>query len=115
MQSKNVLLYTGQYTGTGTYGVNNPTSITFPFAPILITSPTYQGNNYSTAVFNTNILTTSYTQNYFTLSSNVMMKKSADGKTITWYSRSSSSSSQLNDINTVYKYVAIGGYDMGKV
>lgn len=36
VQDNGMLLYTGQYVGTGTFGVNNVTSITFPFTPILL-------------------------------------------------------------------------------
>ena len=39
VQDNNLLLYTGQYTGTGTYGAKNPTSVTIPFSPILFIAP----------------------------------------------------------------------------
>ena len=32
----NVRIATGSYTGTGTYGVDNPTTITFPFTPLIV-------------------------------------------------------------------------------
>ena len=39
VQDNGLLLYTGQYTGTGTYGASHPTSVTFPFKPVLFFFP----------------------------------------------------------------------------
>ena len=107
VQDNGMLLYTGQYTGTGTYGVKHPTSVTFPFEPVLFFFPselrTLFANTFSTG--------------YKRINANgsgtyVDIKKSADGKTISWYS-DSSASGQYNDNGTIFYYVAIGGYDMG--
>ena len=108
VQDNGLLLYTGQYTGTGTYGMNNPSSITFPFVPILFFFPV----GFKT--INTNDLTQDYKS--FTIdanrygSTNVYLKKSDDGKTIYWYS---DITSVANVGATIYSFVAIGGYDMG--
>ena len=43
VQDNGLLLYTGSYMGTGTYGASNPTSITFPFEPILLLGGAFAG------------------------------------------------------------------------
>ena len=116
VQDNGLLLYTGQYTGTGTYGQNNPSSITFPFEPILFICPTYVGGytpfEYLSPL-QTAKLKTAYQQiNYPDASSNfIQIKKSDDGKTISWYRNSASL--QANVSGTIYYFAAIGGYDMG--
>ena len=116
VQDNGLLLYTGQYTGTGTYGQNNPSSITFPFEPILFICPTYVGGytpfEYLSPL-QTAKLKTAYQQiNYPDTSSNfIQIKKSDDGKTISWYRNSASL--QANVSGTIYYFAAIGGYDMG--
>ena len=116
VQDSGLLLYTGQYTGTGTYGQNNPSSITFPFEPILFICPTYVGGytpfEYLSPL-QTAKLKTAYQQiNYPDTSSNfIQIKKSDDGKTISWYRNSASL--QANVSGTIYYFAAIGGYDMG--
>lgn len=96
-----------QYTGTGTYGANGACSVTFSFAPktvvMLATSlnQSSSGASYSTVsrsgsnniVVNMSSLTTSYVDKtgfYAYTSHNVSLyhyyaKKSADGKTLSWY------------------------------
>ena len=96
-----------QYTGTGTYGANGACSVTFSFAPktvvMLATSlnQSSYGSSYSTVsrsgssniVVNTSSLSTSYVDKtgfYAYTSHNVSSyhyyaKKSADGKTLSWY------------------------------
>ena len=105
------LLYSGVHVGDGTYGSNNPTSITFPFAPIIITNPTFAGSSIGPAFLNTNILTTSYQSIRWFGSSNISIKKSEDGKTISWYS--SSANNQANANGIIYKFIGIAGTDLG--
>ena len=106
VQENNLLLYTGQYTGTGTYGASHPTSVTFPFEPVLFFFPseliTLFANSLSTTEDNIFVGSVYY----------VNIKKSADGKTISWYS-DSSASEQYNDKGKTFYYAAIGGYDIG--
>ena len=105
-----LLLYTGQYIGTGAYGVNNPTSITFPFEPIILIGPvdvTGQGRPINIS----NYMETFYVKRYW-LGYDVSLKISEDRKTISWYS-SSRANEQLNASGRNYYYAAIGGYDMG--
>ena len=47
VQDNNLLLYTGSYRGTGTYGESHPTSIKFPFEPIIWFTPERQYYNMS--------------------------------------------------------------------
>lgn len=123
---------TGKYNGTGTSGSSNAKSLTFDFAPrIIILTHDYfdadvidiggwrdlinRGFAYGTSGKNTQIiinadtLTTSYqsglgfaVEGSYTPSA----KKSADGKTITWYG--SNAASQANETKHTYYYVAIG-------
>ena len=106
VQDNGVMLYTGQYTGTGTYGAKYLTSATFPFEPVLFFFPselrTLFANALSTGYKNINVGSGSY----------VYIKKSADGKTISWYS-DESAARQYNAAGETYNYVAIGGYDIG--
>lgn len=108
VQDNGLFLYAGQYTGTGTYGSSNPTSITFPFEPILLIGPHTENVKKNTVIIYGEIPTGNYMsalwfegQNY-----DAEIKKSANGKTITWFSRDSSS--QCNNIGSIYYYAAIG-------
>lgn len=105
-----LLLYTGQYTGTGTYGESNAKSVTFPFEPIIFIHPTYDTLQQ---VLLTNLLTTSYkSYQFYALNNNgAFLKKSNDGKTIYWYGNSANSNFNNSGVN--YYFAAIGGYDMG--
>ena len=110
VQDNGLLLYTGQYTGTGTYGYGNPTSITFPFEPIVLIGPI--DLNSSSRVLNlSQYMSTFYEERYW-FGYYVKLKISEDGKTISWYS-SSNASQQSNSSGQTYYYAAIGGYDMG--
>lgn len=115
VEGNNLLLYTGQYTGTGTYGADNPTSVTFPFEPVLFFMPTYNADGVN--IIRCNYLTTSYKEFVISFTIRVnegMIKKSVDGKTISWYGiRDTSASAQQNGDGEIYYFAAIGGYDMG--
>ena len=112
VQDNGLLLYTGQYTGTGTYGQNNPTSITFPFEPILLIGPNTHNTLRRNTVIICNEIDTTYNGNYYWFEdSQVAMKKSDDKKTISWFS--AHPDSQCNTAGVTYYFVAIGGYDMG--
>lgn len=112
VQDNNLSLYTGQYTGTGTYGPNNLTSVTFPFEPVLFFFPNYTPAS-DTVIF-ANALSTNYIQINIGDGSYVNINKNADGKTISWYS-SSGPGYQHNAEGLTYNFAAIGGYDMGRV
>lgn len=115
-------IQTGSYTGTGTVGAANPMSLTFKFAPKIVMfvakigssgSVTTYRNNYSMAYMDS--VTTAYTNTpiFGDVSSgaNNYVKKSADGKTISWYysgSGSANGSQQFNQKDYTYHWVAIG-------
>lgn len=112
VQDNGLLLYTGQYTGTGTYGSSNPTSITFPFEPIILIGPVDTTTTVGYKSINiSNYMKTSYEQLYW-FSYDVFLKISEDRKTISWYSRSGANE-QFNNLGQRYYCAAIGGYDMG--
>ena len=118
------------YVGTGTYGKDNPCSLTFDFVPRLIlyagkeSGTGYQENNYEdhNIMFCEN-LPTEYDPsllNYIGFNgensantSRRMAKKSLDGRTVYWYAdftegNSSAPINQLNVIGTTYYFVGIG-------
>ena len=114
VQDNGLLLYTGQYTGTGTYSYSHPTSITFPFEPIILLTPfnLTMAESREQTVLPTQILRTSYMNMLFAGQNSASVKKSIDGKTISWYN-TSGAYQQCNESGTIYYYAAIGGYDMG--
>lgn len=99
------------YTGDGTYGAANPTSLTFDFAPTIVLfltsvgSTGYQANDFAVGV--TAILTTTMTRHDFFKNGNYAAK-SADGKTISWYASSTPyASNQLNTSGSDYYFLAL--------
>ena len=123
-----VRIATGSYIGTGTYGVNNPCSLTFPFVPKLIMllgyvradgsySPSLGASSggYCVHLINVDKLTTAYQTglglaNYSGLEA--YGKKSSDGKTFSWYYSTTSSSNgpnyQCNISGLTYHYAILG-------
>ncbi len=122
VKDNGLLLYTGQYTGTGTYGASNPTSITFPFEVIMFVPPQNFGRDYgsqlstSVSMLLTSNLSNEYERIYFKFSNRdyLFMKISSDRKTISWYS-DGDQFKQMNVSGSTYNFAAIGGYDMGTV
>ena len=106
-----VQIATGSYVGTGTYGANNPNTLTFEFEPKLVViksniSMALISNWQKTAA--TNNCPMFYIQkvtgdsNYF-----VGIVCTFSGNTISYYN-TSSPVHQLNNNGTIYTYVAIG-------
>lgn len=103
------------YVGTGTYGKDHPSSITFDFVPkiaIAITTTHVNQSNEnidSTMVFDT--LTTNMHDHYgfSTAPGNYPSygKKSSDGKTFSWYN-TRNAYTQLNESGNKYYILAIG-------
>ena len=108
VQDNGLLLYTGKYNGTGTYGASHPNSITVPFKPILWFPPT-PSSSLTPNLFYISWLTAAYTENYLISYYN---KIRLVGNTIQWYS-TESASKQLNYSGETYYFATIGGYDMG--
>lgn len=110
----------GFYMGTGMYGLDNPNSLTFPFAPkiVLLTnlcdtrdgslSPLYRSDLYW--IINSELLTDSYQKNigfgvHNSSNGGVYAKISPDRKTIYWYTKDNN---QFNNNFYKYFYIAIG-------
>ena len=110
----------GSYVGAGKYGNASYNTLTFSFPPKLLIMLGYKNGSNWSPVFRasnsnkcfsmfTEYFTESFQQNMGSWSNGTYQgygKKSADGKTISWYS-SESASMQLNETYT-YHYVAIG-------
>ena len=93
----NCQIYTTTYTGTGTYGEGNPTSITFPVQPVLAFIFTNSGSflfltpeSQWAMIHKGNAATSLFV--------------SWSDKTVSWYS--SNANDQLNAANNVYRIVA---------
>lgn len=98
---------TGSYTGTGTFGISNPNSLTFDFVPLFIILIGRMYYNPDVLILARGVTeigvlggrSSSYT-NYVTW----------DDKTVQWYvsADDAEASYQMNELKTVYDYVAIG-------
>lgn len=109
---------TGSYVGTGTYGEANPCSLTFEFVPKLVWIVGYLNNggqyhfsessSHHYHVFCGEIPTTYTSGCGLGSESSSYGKRSADGKTIYWYTTGSDASLQFNRTGYVYYYIAIG-------
>lgn len=113
--ARGVKIEVGSYVGTGTSGSANPTSITFDFAPkVLIMLGDHFYNAGYISALNVTSLTTSFVEYRFGYRQAIntgYCKKSADGKTISWYANYSSKQDpgyQFNQSGETYEYIAIG-------
>ncbi|MGN1116725.1 MAG: hypothetical protein ACI4TH_09160 [Candidatus Ornithomonoglobus sp.] len=98
-------IVTGTYTGTGTYGSDNPCTLTFDFTPKAV----FLGLNSDNTV---GLFVSPYiwgADNFVVTASKTAYVNtvSLDENTMSWYS-GQTVGSQLNAANTVYSYVAIG-------
>lgn len=119
-ESNYVKLYSRSYIGTGADGWENPTTITFPFQPSIIILPRQTLSSYNRQ--NTSLIyISSELPTDFYLGSGVndafYIKKSSDGKSITWYATAYTSSDapayQFNIKDVRYYFAGIGGFDQG--
>ena len=121
VEDRGLMLYTGKYTGTGTYGESNQNSVTIPFRPILFISP-YPNSliTGSTGFWHQGVMVVNETSvnnkayNKFgsdSAAKDVFVYLDADGKTIKFYSETVYA--QQNKQNVSYYFAAIGGYDRG--
>ena len=125
LANSKVQMQTGSYIGSGTYGANNPTILTFGFAPIILilfddwgkpalgTYGNWASPAYVPAIGNPTLLTTEYQYNALFVSQHydnryryITAKKSTDGKTVYWYN-DFIANAQFNDLNTTYHYIAL--------
>ena len=102
-------IQTGSYVGTGTYGVDNPCTLTFNFIPKLFYvqcsvvnkadrtgwMPYIWGSNFTLYIFDSS--TSPVNSVDITTSENI----------IYWYA-SGGASSQFNSLNVTYNYIVIG-------
>ena len=95
---------TGSYVGTGTYGVDNPCSLTFDFAPKLVIIRLTNGNETGIFVYNS--------ETYLVLGGlrdASFGPYSQSNNTISWYFEGEKGyREQLNEQNRTYVWVAIG-------
>lgn len=107
VDSNYMKLAIGSYVGAGTYGKDNPTTVTFPF-PIRFFVFPYSSRIKESTIAIMDGLPTDFPRspnfNVVVGSKNLLAKKSADNKSISWYSQDSSSD-QLNDSNMTYYYL----------
>ena len=95
-----VKIATGSYTGTGTYGADNPNTLTLPFEPkVLIVSAMMDAHTGHTAWI--------YGDSSGAVNSSYSVILSWDNNTVSWYAPNSASY-QLNGNALSYQYVAIG-------
>lgn len=106
-----VKIATGSYTGTGTYGASNPCSLTFDFVPFVVFLPLFSvgsGSSFGRAgtskvIWGYTTKTTGLGDSYSNWNGNTF---SFSGTTMQWYG--TGDSTQLNQSNNTYWYLAIG-------
>lgn len=107
----------GSYSGTGKYGLSNPSSLTFSFAPKIVaiyaniakSSGTIYVQTDATWILPMEKLTTEYVMGngFSSGGGHTWGKKSSDGKTVYWYNNEADGY-QLNSDSAEYCYFAIG-------
>lgn len=102
---------TGSYAGTGTYGVGSPNTLMFDFVPkliiISIDNNTYGGYiAWGSMIWVYNSKMASSWVDAGNNSNNITC--SLSGTTFSWYTTGTTDSSQLNQWNASYNYIAIG-------
>lgn len=110
LAAADVKIATGSYTGTGTYGSSNPTSLTFDFVPkFVFVTPNRYGGQYVSYMLWTHGVATIERDAKNTCYITINEKK------LSWYASSSSpntfptyASYQFNESGTAYHWVAIG-------
>lgn len=103
---QNARITWGVYKGTGTYGKDNPCSLTFDFCPvaILIACPSFANNPSLPSVYLRDCAK-AFPNSSETTGVTVNLTWSDNG--VSWYN-SSSSTYQNNTVSLYYYYVAIG-------
>lgn len=102
-----VRIETGSYVGTGTYGEDNPNSLTFGFEPKMVLFTTSGGLTPGDGYWDdggiwtegaSRMLVGSWKNAFFT----------CDGNTLSWYTDTENAACQFNASGTTYYYLAIG-------
>ncbi|MBQ7974359.1 MAG: hypothetical protein IJ300_01550 [Clostridia bacterium] len=97
---------TGTYTGTDTYGVSNPNTLTFDFVPKFVIV-TKRGNTNATSGGAFIWINPGSTLNFHNDGSNYWCHPSLDGTTLSWYN-TEGAVYQLNSSSYEYYYFAAG-------
>lgn len=118
-----IRLKAGSYTGTGTFGADNPNTLEFDFEPriVIVFKSTYKPGCYTTSssdgAYNDIKQEFLFGGSAFYVnggSTNAYTKYSMNGKTLSWYSEHSGTvahmgaAMQMNTENATYQYIAIG-------
>lgn len=106
-----VQIETGSYVGTGTYGADNPNTLTFPFEPKMVIIQRYYGTGDSvvnthaieTVILGTGRVYVRYVSSPGNAAPSINVTEFS--KTVSWYSNSVNA--QMNSGRT-YQYIAIG-------
>ena len=108
-----VQMATGSYVGAGTYGANNPNSLTFDFKPKIV----FVAGDHKATIYGTQFWCFSYTEDFantngyaFPYGFATMNQKEFArlvGNKLEWYS-TAGYNHQVNASGTVYDYLAIG-------
>ena len=108
---KGTEVFTGSYVGTGTYGVSNPNTLTFPFKPKLWGVYALSGLSYES--MNSSAIGRGYADTMIIPWIEGTAKTTAgqgnitmSGNSVSWYAVSLDT--QCNSSSTVYYYFAIG-------
>lgn len=111
VDSNYMKLRIGSYVGTGTYGAENPVTVTFPFPIEFFVFPHGKLITES-AIACIGAIPTSFPSaiNVSTSSKRLYVKRSKDNKSISWYSKNNDAGEQLNSSSTTYFYL-YGGHD----
>lgn len=99
---------TGSYVGTGTYGANNPNTLTFGFKPKMVFMTDGRDNFDERYTMFFPWIESLKTINIFKVSQNdYQLNTTISGNTISWFT-TSNASFQWNEANRKYCYLAIG-------
>ena len=109
-----VRIETGSYTGTGKKGTSNKNSLTFPFVPrlVLVFIPNLSSGTLmpwgGASGLHRSFIWAGQSHTKVCADTEATLVFSLSGNTLSWYTSDGSADGQLNNSNTVYKYLAIG-------
>lgn len=106
----NCRIATGSYVGDGTYGPDNPTSLTFPFVPTWVMIAEC-GMGINTAPAEANICFLLRPMQGATSTYTKALQVTWSGKSVSWYCKSTVSNAQMaqnNNESYTYYWIALG-------
>jgi hypothetical protein len=104
--SSGVKIATGSYTGTGSSGSSSPTTITFDFEPKVVFLQDSQAEFSCPVIWHKGVSMLTLGINGSNMTKQLQF--SLEGNTLKWYYPLQESDTQLNNLDTVYHWVAIG-------